>query len=327
MRWLVYGAGAVGGVVAGRLAVAGHDVAVVARGAHLEAIRRDGLTLRQPSGDTVVKLDAYQDPAETGKDVVVLAMKGMDTGAALVALENAGGFQGPVVCLQNGVANERAALRHFADVYGVHVILPASHLEPGVVTAHCDPVPGILDLGRYPSGLDATAAALARDLESAGFVSQPREEIMRWKYRKLLLNLGNAVEALCGRVDGLDAAVEPVQAEGEAVLRRAGIDVASAEEDRRRRGDIMRWPHSAGPAGGRAGGSSWQSLARGTGTVEADYLNGEIVLLGRLHGIPTPANETARRLVQRAARHGLPPGSMTPEEFLNAVTLGTIDRR
>ena len=77
----------------------------------------------------------------------------------------------------------------------------------------------------------------------------------------------------------------------------------------------------------RAGGSSWQSLARGTGTVEADYLNGEIVLLGRLHGVPTPANETARRLVQRAARQRTAPGSMTPEEFLQAVTLGTNGRR
>jgi 2-dehydropantoate 2-reductase len=317
---MIYGAGAVGGVVAGRLAAAGHDVAVVARGAHLEAVRRDGLTLRQPAGDTVFKIDAYRHPSETDKDVVVLAMKGMDTGAALVALE---GWSGPVVCLQNGVANERAALRHYADVYGVHVILPASHLTPGVVVAHCDPVPGILDLGRYPSGLDATAERLARGLQEAGFVSQPRADIMRWKYRKLLLNLGNAVEALCGRVDGLDAAVAPVQAEGEAVLRAAGIDVASEEEDRQRRGDIMRWPDG----GARQGGSSWQSLARGTGTVEADYLNGEIVLLGRLHGVPTPANETARRLVQRAARNSTKPGSMTPAEFLEAVTLGTIGPR
>src|SRR4051812_40129646 len=104
MRWLIYGAGAVGGVVAGRLAGAGHDVAVVARGAHLAAIRRDGLTLRQVSGDTVVRLDAFEHPSQTRADVVVLGMKGMDTQAALVALE---GFQGPVVCLQNGVANER----------------------------------------------------------------------------------------------------------------------------------------------------------------------------------------------------------------------------
>ena len=322
MRWVIYGAGAVGGVVAARLALAGQDVAVVARGAHLEAIRRDGLTLRQPSGDTVVELEAYEHPADTGKDVVVLGMKGMDTGAALVALE---GFDGPVVCLQNGVANERAALRHFADVYGVHVILPASHLAPGVVVAHCGPVPGILDLGRYPAGTDATAQRLAAGLESAGFVSQPRADIMRWKYRKLVLNLGNAVEALCGRVDGLAEAVAPVRAEGEAVLRRAGIDVATQEEDRQRRGDIMRWPSQAE----RAGGSSWQSLARGTGTVEADYLNGEIVLLARLHGMPAPVNETARRLVQRAAREGRPPGSMTPREFLaavEAVTLRTIDR-
>ena len=169
MRWLIVRCGAVGGVVAVRLApLPGMHVAVIARGAHLAAIRRDGLTLRQPSGDTVVKLDAYEHPAETAKDVVVLAMKGMDTGAALAALESSGGFQGPVVCLQNGVANERAALRHFADVYGVHVILPGSHLEPGVVIAHCDPVPGILDLGRYPSGSDATAERSRRTSERQG---------------------------------------------------------------------------------------------------------------------------------------------------------------
>jgi 2-dehydropantoate 2-reductase len=65
----------------------------------------------------------------------------------------------------------------------------------------------------------------------------------------------------------------------------------------------------------RGGGSSWQSLMRGTGTVEADQLNGEIVLLGRLHGVPAPANDLVRRLVNRAARDRTPPGSLTPAEL------------
>lgn len=69
----------------------------------------------------------------------------------------------------------------------------------------------------------------------------------------------------------------------------------------------------------RAGGSTWQSLARGTRTAEADYLNGEIVLLGRLHGVLTPANEAARRLVNQFARDGLAPGTLTPEQFLAAL--------
>jgi 2-dehydropantoate 2-reductase len=67
------------------------------------------------------------------------------------------------------------------------------------------------------------------------------------------------------------------------------------------------------------GGSSWQSLTRGTGSIEADYLNGEIALLGREHGIPTPVNETLQRLANRAAADRRPPGSLLPEEILALV--------
>jgi 2-dehydropantoate 2-reductase len=313
---VIIGAGAVGGVVAGRLAGAGADVAVVARGAHLEAIRRDGLLLREAGGDSVHRIAAHATPAEAGwrpGDVAVLAVKSNDTGGVLEQLPR----DVPVVCLQNGVANERAALRLFQEVYGVCVMLPASHLAPGVVVAHCAPVPGILDIGRVPGGTDATCHEISGQLVKAGFHSQPRADIMRSKYTKLLLNLGNAVEALCGRVEGLDEAVAPLRAEGEAVLHAAGIAFASAEEDAERRGDILRLRPVAGQE--RSGGSTWQSLARGTGSVEADYLNGEIVLLGRLHGVPTPANETARRLVVDAARSRSAPGALTPAGFLAAV--------
>jgi 2-dehydropantoate 2-reductase len=60
----------------------------------------------------------------------------------------------------------------------------------------------------------------------------------------------------------------------------------------------------------RAGGSSWQSLARGTGSIEADYLNGEIVLLGRLYAVPTPVNELLQQLANVAARERARPGSV-----------------
>ncbi|WP_344616898.1 ketopantoate reductase family protein [Dactylosporangium salmoneum] len=313
MRFVIIGAGAVGGVVAGRLAGSGTDVAVVARGPHLEAIRRDGLLLREASGDSVHRIPAFATPAEAGwrpDDVAVLAVKSYDTVGVLEQLPR----DLPVVCLQNGVANERSALRRNAEVYGVCVMLPSAHLSPGVVVAQCAPVPGILDIGRYPAGTDGLATEIAARLVKAGFHAEPRPDIMRRKYTKLLMNLGNAVEALCGRVDGLDEATAPVRAEGEAVLRAAGIDFASAEEDAERRGDILQLRLVGGEE--RGGGSTWQSLARRTGSVEADYLNGEIVLLGRLHGVPTPANETARRLVLAAAHAGTGPGSLTPDEFL-----------
>ena len=112
---------------------------------------------------------------------------------------------------------------------------------------------------------------------------------MRWKYRKLLNNLGNAVEALCGHeLDDADArsALELLEGEAERVFSAAGIDPVSEAEDHARRGDHLRLEPVAGAT--RGGGSTWQSLARGSG-VETDYLNGEIALLGRLYGVPTPA--------------------------------------
>ncbi|MEV4620342.1 2-dehydropantoate 2-reductase [Asanoa sp. NPDC049573] len=318
MRWVIVGGGAVGGVVGGRLAASGHDVVLVARGAHLDAIRAGGLRLHSPEGRQTLRLPAVGAVTEhewRPGDIAVLAVKGMDTPDVLRPLAAVAPPQTPVVCLQNGVANERAALRSFANVYGVHVMLPASHLAPGVVVAHSAPTPGGLDLGRYPGGLDDTAERLAAGLRAAGFASDARGDIMRWKHAKLLLNLGNAIQALCGPgADGIDKIDELLREEGTAVLRAAGIDVATPEEDAARRKGLLHIQPVEGTP--RGGGSSWQSLERGTGTVEADYLNGEIVLQARLHGMEAPVNELARQLVNRAARAGARPGSLTPDEFM-----------
>lgn len=88
----------------------------------------------------------------------------------------------PVVCLQNGVANEPTALRWFAHVYGVVVMVPATHLEPGVVAQHSSPVPGLLDVGRFPVGGDELCGRLVDALRSAGFDARVLEDVMRWKY-------------------------------------------------------------------------------------------------------------------------------------------------
>jgi 2-dehydropantoate 2-reductase len=309
VRFVVYGAGAIGGVLGGLLAEAGYEVVLIARGAHLDAIRRDGLRILTPDGERTRRLPAVAGPQEIDwrtDDVALLAMKSMDTEAALRALAAHADPGIPVVCVQNSVANERAALRMFENVYGVCVMFPATHLTPGVVVGNASPVPGILDIGRYPDGVDETATRLAEAFRAATFHSQPRPDVMRWKYAKLLINLGNAVHAVHGRTDGQGELLGRLRDEGEAVLRAAGIPYASPEEDRQRRGDILQVRPVAGET--RAGGSSWQSLARGTGSVEADYLNGEIVLLGRLHGVPTPDNERIRRLANQYARERRPPG-------------------
>jgi 2-dehydropantoate 2-reductase len=140
---------------------------------------------------------------------------------------------------------------------------------------------------------------------------------MRWKYAKLLMNLLNAVDALFPPGDDTAQITARARAEGEAVLVAAGIDFASKEEDAARRGDILRHKPIAGRP--RAGSSSWQSLARGAGTIESDYLNGEIVLLGRLHGVPAPVNAKLQRWARRAATRGDAPGASDPAAFLAAL--------
>jgi 2-dehydropantoate 2-reductase len=239
---------------------------------------------------------------------VIIAVKGQDTHRALEALAPAAPAEVTVVCAQNGVDNERQALRRFAGVYALCVMLPATMLEPALVRLHGAPRPGILDLGRYPSGVDDTAASIAADLRSAGFASEPVEQPMRLKYAKLLMNLGNALDAACGPIEGGSEILRRSRAEAEACFRAAGIDWASDEEDRDRRRGVMEIPPAE--LRHRLGGSTWQSLARGARAVEADALNGEIVLMGRLHGVPTPANELLRQTVNAMAASGAPPGSV-----------------
>jgi 2-dehydropantoate 2-reductase len=220
--------------------------------------------------------------------------------------------------MQNGVDNERQALRLFPNVYGMCVMLPADHLAPGVVRVWTAPSSGLLDVGRYPHGVDDLCVQLAATLEAATFGSIPRSDIMSWKYRKLLMNLNNAIEAVCGRQATRGRLAEMVQAEGEAVLAAAGIAVVSVDEDLARRGEALKI-QPVGDERHRAGGSTWQSLQRATGTIETDYLTGEIVMLGRLHSVPTPANRALQEIATQMALTGEPPASRTEDDVLGSL--------
>ena len=319
MRIVVLGAGGIGGTIGARLHQGGYDVALIARGAHGQAIRERGLTFATPRERVTLTLPTYADPSAvtwTPDDVVVLAVKSQDTEAAARALAAAAGPDLPVVAAQNGVANERTLARWFAHVHGLCVMMPTEHLAPGVVVAHSAAASGILDLGGFPAGSDEVDEALAAALRGSSCESVARPDIMRWKYRKLLNNLGNAVEALCG--DGLDsddglAVLELLSGEAERTFESAGIVPVTEAEDDERRGDHLRLEPVAGAT--RGGGSTWQSLERGV-AVETDYLNGEIVLLGRLHGVPTPANTRIQTLMARAATRAAGPGVMTATQLL-----------
>jgi len=249
-----------------------------------------------------------------------VATKSQDTVAVLDLLTATAPAGIAVACAQNGVANERAALRRFAGVYGICVQLPTTHLEPGVVVAHSSPLTGSLDIGRYPAGVDDRAEAIATALTAAGFASSARPDIMRWKYAKLLRNVHNSIRAIVGPPPAGAELERLVDAESRAVLRAAGIDYVDDEEyDRNHRAAV-----TVRPVEGYAGtlGSTWQSLARGSGATEADYLNGEIVLEGRLHAVATPVNELLARLSGRLARERAQPGSMREDEVLALLGRG-----
>jgi 2-dehydropantoate 2-reductase len=320
MRCIVYGAGAIGGVVGGRLHEHGHDVILIARGDHGRAIAADGLRIDAAAGSTVVHPPVVAHPSDLTfgpDDVVLLTMKTQHSEDAIETLAALAPPDLPIVCMQNGVESERLALRRFPHVHAVCVVCPATHLEPGVVQANSSPVSGLLDIGRYPSGTDDTAHAIAAALEASTFESIVRPDIMRWKYAKLLMNLGNAVEALCGPDARQSELTRRARREGAAVLRAAGIDAASRDEDLARRGDRLRLSAIGGQD--RGGGSSWQSIQRGAGNIETDYLNGEIALLGRLHGTATPVNELLQRLAAELARTRAPAGTMTVDEVLAQI--------
>ncbi|UGQ12892.1 NAD(P)-binding domain-containing protein [Yinghuangia sp. ASG 101] len=321
MRFIVHGAGAIGGLAGGRLHAAGHEVVLIARGAHGTAMRERGLRIVDPDGSRTVAVNVVERPDEIAfadGDVVLLSVKTQDTVAALRDLALAAPATTPVVCAQNGVANEDFALRAFDTVYGMTVNCPALYLEPGVVRVHSAPVAGLFDLGRYPSGVDDTAAAIAAALSEATFLSEVRPDIMRWKYGKLRFNIANAVEALCGPGALRGRAAKLSRAEADACYAAAGIEPLVEAAGSPRRTAVVDLP-----VGGteRVGGSTYQSLLRGTGATEVDYLNGEIARLGRLHGVPTPVNTAVQRLANEHARDRVAPGTLTDADILRAAGL------
>ncbi len=321
MRFVIIGAGAIGGVVGARLHEAGCEVLLIARGRHHDAIAAHGLTLKTPERRVTLPIPVAGSPADVSfgaDDLVLLATKSQDTEAALDGLRDAAGDRATVACLQNGVENERIALRRFAHVYGGVVMAPTAHLEPGVVQAYGTALTGTIDVGCYPRGIDDRCRALCAALGAARFGSEPRGNIMRFKHAKLIANLANAVQAICGADAAADELAERVEEEGRTVLRAEGTEFV-ADEVADVRGRWRRWRVGEIDGRPRAGGSTWQSVARGADTVESDYLNGEIVLRGRLAGVPTPANELLQALARETVRDRHDPGWLSAADVLGRL--------
>jgi len=316
-RVVVVGAGAIGGAVGARLFEAGTEVVLVARGAHAEVIAVDGLTLVEPDREITLPVPVVTSVADAGIDaatVVLLGVKTQDTPPVLTDLVAAAVPSTPVACFQNGVVNERLVGAVFPATYGVVVMMPAAHLEPGRVEAYAAPIPGLFDVGLAAGGVDGTGEELVAALGGAGFDARAVPDVMRWKYTKLLMNLGNAVEAICVRDADAGELVRRARSEARTAFDAAGIAYASKDEEAARRGDLLRVREINGAH--RGGGSSWQSIARGLGSIEADAFNGEIVRVGTAAGVATPVNGLLCERALAAAAARIPPNSIPASQLL-----------
>src|ERR1700733_10619345 len=290
-RYVIIGAGAIGGTVGAMLARAGIPTVLVARGRHAEVLASAGITLRTPDGTFRTAVTAASRPEQvqlTLRDVLVFATKTQQLDAALQEwvdqpvfgpngqhdLVGTAGEQLPAMTALNGVAAEEKALRYFRRVFGVCVWLPAVHLEPGEVIVRSWPVAGQFHIARWPASLSTQQDAdllsgLAETWSAAGIRVRSPDDVAPWKYNKLLSNLGNAVGAMAAEAADISAVVAAVRAEGENVLRHAGIDFVPFETSTAVRADGPK-PRPVPGWNGGASNSTWQSLSRNTGNVETD---------------------------------------------------------
>ncbi len=338
-RYVIIGAGAIGGALGGRLTHAGRQSVLVARGDHLRAMRSAGLRLRTPDEDVKIPVSAVPGPDDlelAPDDVLVVATKTHQAGDALTAWADApvhsdgrvigtAGENLPIFMALNGVASEGLALRYFDRVFGVCVWMPAVHLVPGEVIVRGAPTSGMFHIGRVPADLageedQRLLGRITDDWTAANFDVRLPADVMPWKYRKLISNIGNAFQALVGAGSDVRHLVNAAEGEARAVLDKAGIEYTSDEDEKEARaaGFTMR-PVPGVP--NDMGGSTWQSLARGTGNVETDYLNGEIALLARRQGVSAPINATMASLVRVAAATGQKPGALSVEELAERLQL------
>jgi 2-dehydropantoate 2-reductase len=331
MRFIIYGAGGIGGPLGAFLHEAGYETILIARGAHLERVREAGLTVVTGEGARTVRVAAVAHPEEIDfrqDDVLALTMKAQDTEAALRDARNAGADPEAVriFSVQNCIANERIALRYFANVYGVMIVIPGIHLEPGVVYNPIARNHGYMDVGRYPGGTDGVVEAWVEAVRKAGYAANPHADVMAPKGAKFLMNLANGIEAITdGRGDS-GPYMQQARDEARRCLTAAGLPFEDSESFSARvkanRGTNVEIE------GLKKRGSSWQSLQRGQGSIEADFLNGEIVLQGRLHGIPTPFNAVLQRVANRMALERQRPGLYSADElFEMAERLEAEDSR
>ena len=307
MRIAALAAGGVGGYFGGRLAAAGHDVTFIARGAHLEAIRKRGLRLESVLGDVhVPDAKATDNPAEVGPvDVLLFAVKLWD---AEKAGESARPLVGPhtrVMPLQNGIdAPERLIPVLGADAVTPGVAYIATVIsEPGVIRQTSQFAR--IRCGRFDGGPDAMLVRFVEAGQGAGIdiATVPDIQVERWRKFVFLVTMSAATASTRLPIGAIVADEEALSffkglmAEVIAVARAKGVALPDTIADEGL-AFLTGAPHDM-----RA--SMAHDLERGN-RMELDWLSGKVVALGRELGIPTPKNEAVYAILKLHRMGGTP---------------------
>ncbi|MBI3362722.1 MAG: 2-dehydropantoate 2-reductase [Chloroflexi bacterium] len=313
MNFLIFGAGAVGGYVGGKLALAGHGVTFLARPSVAQAINSRGLRivergaeLRVPGARAAIMPGDV--PVERLYDCIVLAVKSYDTANAIEEIRELGlgnlGFRPAILCLQNGADNESL----LAEAFGAERVIAGTVTttvtmdEPGTVVVERERGVGIAV--ERPFGRDVAGA-----LAAAGIATQAFAEADAMKWSKLLVNLpGNATSAICDigtreifdhpslytlEVAALRECLAVMRAKGIAVVNLPGTPSGwLALGLRYLPASWLRRPirNSLVTARGGKMPSFHVDLSRGKGRSEVGWLNGAVVRHGEKAGVATPAN-------------------------------------
>lgn len=302
MKIGVVGAGGVGGYFGGRLAEAGNDVHLLARGPHLAAIRANGLRVHSVKGDFVAPVLATGDPGEIGRcDAILFCVKSYDSREAAAALAPMLGDDTAVVSLQNGVDNEEtiAAVIGADKVLGGAAFIFSTITEPGVV-AHTGG-PARLVFGEIDGVRTDRVERLLAACRSAGIDADVPSDIRAVLWSKFaficaVAGMTSAVRLPLGDIrDDEDAwamfrrLVEEVVAVG----RAEGVPLADDTVEQQ----IAL--AAAQPAG--AYSSLYHDLVNGN-RMELDALHGAVVRRGARRGVPTPANAAIHAILSPWAR-------------------------
>jgi thiosulfate/3-mercaptopyruvate sulfurtransferase len=208
------------------------------------------------------------------------------------------------------------ALRRFETVYGGVLALAATYVEPGVVVAPSAPSVGIAWIGAFPDRPEPRLEPIARDLRRANLETRVVDEISRVKNAKLVISSTFVLDALYDPGELRDRAAALLRAETDEILQSAGgtTDLGAEMAQLRQRVQLQDVPGYEA----RGGTSTWQSLTR-SGSLETDYINGEVVLQARLQGRLAPINRALTERIHAAQRDGIPARSLDDDDLLATV--------